>query len=475
MRKRIWTLVATVLVLGALLLCLGCTRETADTAGMTQDTRTVCQIQGHQWTDADCLKPQICALCGESSGNPLGHDLLPATCTEPAVCNRCGETVGQALSHDMQVADCEHPAYCSRCDYTEAEALGHAYLPATCTEPETCTRCGMTRGEVADHVWQDATCDAPKTCSSCGQTEGEKHDWAKATCAAPKTCIHCGRTEGGLTDHKWKKATCEKPRTCTVCGETTGEVLGHEWKAATCVAAKTCTKCGKTSGTALGHDFAPSTDGETKTCYTCGETVKIKCVAITFDDGPSGKVTKSLLEGLAALDAKATFFICGYRIESFPKYPQYILDYGHEIGLHTYNHATLTKLDADGVRKELLSMIPLLPEGHSVTLMRPPGGAYNATTKQVCEELGMSIIMWSVDPKDWATNDVDTIVNRIVNGVSNGSIILMHDLKKSSVQAALKAIEILQGQGYEFVTVSELAAIQGKPLKPGKVYNSLHG
>ena len=81
--------------------------------------------------------------------------------------------------------------------------------------------------------------------------------------------------------------------------------------------------------------------------------------------------------------------------------------------------------------------------------------------------------MWSVDPRDWETNNVNTIVSRILNGARDGSIILMHDLKSSSVRAALQAIDLLLGQGYEFLTVSELAALKGTQLNPGQVYNAI--
>lgn len=353
--------------------------------------------------------------------------------------------------------------------------MGHDWLDASCDAPKTCNSCGMTEGEAVGHTWLDATCTQLQTCASCGQTEGQilEHDWQAATCMAPKTCAGCGKTEGDITDHQWKKASCSKPKTCTTCGKTSGSALGHSWKEATCTTAKKCTSCGATAGDPLGHDFEESTDGKTKLCKSCGETVTIKYIAITFDDGPSGSITKTLLEGLEKRGARATFFLCGYRIKSFKSYPQLILDYGHEIGLHTDNHANLTKLDDDGIRQELEGMLDLLPEGYQVTLMRPPGGSCNAAVKRVCLDMGLSIVMWSVDPKDWATNDVDTIVQRIVNGASHGGIILMHDLKSSSVTAALSAISLLQAQGYEFVTVSELAQIMGKTLEPGQVYYSL--
>lgn len=428
----------------------------------------------HQWQEATCIKPGICAACGKTQGEALGHSWQKATCTVPETCSVCGEIRGEARGHSWQAATCTAPETCSVCGEIRGEIMEHSWQAATCTVPETCSVCGEIRGEALGHNWQDATCTAPKTCTVCSATEGEllEHSWTAATCLAPQTCSVCGQTQGEIADHQWQSVTCTAPRTCAVCGLSDGEALGHQWQDATCTSAKRCSTCGVTSGDALGHDFAASTDGITKKCNTCGESVTIKYVAITFDDGPSGKITQGLLDGLQERNVKATFFICGYRIETYKTMPQTILDYGHEIGLHTYNHATLTKLDADGIRGELEGMMPLLPEGYKVTLMRPPGGAYNTRTKEVCKELGLSVIMWSVDPQDWATKDVNTIVSRIVSGASDGSIILMHDLKSSSVTAALKAIDKLQAQGYEFVTVSQLAQIKGKTLEPGEVYYS---
>lgn len=432
--KWIWAALVIVLAVGLLTACVG---------------KTPCQKQGHQWQAADCEHPKTCTVCGEAEGEALGH----------------------AWSQ----ADCEHPQTCTVCGKTGEPALGHQWCPATCTEPATCTVCGATEGEPLGHDLLRADCTNPIRCGRCGHTQGEAlgHAWLSATCTEPEICGVCGQEQGEPVGHQWAEATCDEPCVCTVCGQTEGEALEHEWQKATCAAPRTCKHCGQTSGFALGHDLAASTDGKTKTCNTCGETVQIKYVAITFDDGPSGGITKKLLEGLQNRGAKATFFLCGYRIKSYPSYPQMIIDGGHEIGLHTYNHKNLKKLDADGARAELEKMLPMLPEGYNVRLMRPPEGAYDATVKQVCQELSLSIIMWSVDPRDWATSNVDTIVERIVNGVSNGSIILMHDLKNSSVTAALKAIDILRARGYEFVTVSELAEIQGRTLEGGKVYSSL--
>ena len=428
---------------------------------------------GHSWQNADCENPETCSRCGLTRGEALNHIWTEADCTESGTCTRCGAVGEEALGHAWQAATCLTSEVCTRCGAAGADALGHAWQDATCVAPKTCTGCGLTEGEMLEHSWQDATCVAPKTCTGCGLTEGEplEHNWQDATCLAPKTCAGCGLTEGTIVEHRWQRVTCTRPETCRDCGLTRGEALGHIWVEATCTAARHCTRCGTTMGGALGHNFVDSGNG-TKLCQTCGRSVNTKYVAITFDDGPSGNITDTLLEGLQARGVRATFFICGYRIRSFRTQPQKILDGGHEIGLHTENHATLTKLTAEGIRQELESMMELLPNGYTPRLMRPPGGAYNATVRQVCGEMGLSVVMWSVDPRDWETNHVDTIVEKVVNGAREGSIILMHDLKSSSVQAALIAIDRLQAMGYEFVTVSELAEINGRQIVAGEVYHS---
>ena len=444
--------------------------ETCKDCGATRG-----EILPHTWMDATCVAPQTCRDCDTTQGEALGHNWLDATCTESQTCTVCGETQGDPLDHSWLDATCTEPETCERCGETQSEKLGHKWKKATCTDPKTCKRCGKTKGSKLGHKWQDATCTEPMTCKRCDKTKGDPlgHDWLAANCARPESCSRCDATQGEKTnDHRWKNATCTSPKTCSVCGKTSGSALGHSWKAATCEKAKTCSTCGATSGSPLGHNFKENKDGK-KVCSVCNQSVKIKYVAITFDDGPSGDITKRLLNGLKARGAKATFFICGYRIKYYKDLPQMILDGGHEIGLHTDNHATLTKLDAAGIRKELQNVLNMMPNGYRVTLMRPPGGAFNNTVKSVCKDMGLSVIMWNVDPRDWATSSASAVTSYIVSHASHGSIILLHDLKSSSVTGALNAIDILQDQGYVFVTVSELAEIMGKTIKPGEVYYSM--
>ena len=109
-----------------------------------------------------------------------------------------------------------------------------------------------------------------------------------------------------------------------------------------------------------------------------------KYVALTFDDGPSGRFTRRLLEGLEERDVKATFFLCGYRLADYKTLAKKIYGQGHEIGLHGYSHENLGKMTAAQVRKELKDTAARWPEGCEVTLLRPRGGATGQALTQVC-------------------------------------------------------------------------------------------
>ena len=193
-----------------------------------------------------------------------------------------------------------------------------------------------------------------------------------------------------------------------------------------------------------------------------------KLVALTFDDGPSGRFTRRLLEGLDERNVRATFFLCGYRMKDMPTIAEEIAAGGHEIGLHGYSHDSMAKMSAYTLRKELEQTAELL--GWFPTLLRPPGGAYGDTLCRVAEEMDLAIINWSLDPRDWATSNSDTIVRRVVEDVRDGDVILMHDMSDSSVNAALRIIDELSAQGYRFVTVSQLARARGVGLVGGEVY-----
>ena len=197
-----------------------------------------------------------------------------------------------------------------------------------------------------------------------------------------------------------------------------------------------------------------------------------KYVALTFDDGPSGRYTQTLLDGLALRGAKATFLLCGYRMNQYPELTQRIYDDGHEIGYHGYTHNSMKTMSRRTIGQELIDSRALLPEGCEPVFFRPPGGFVTDGVRQVAEVRQLALLSWSVDPKDWATNSTGNIESAVLKNIQDGDIVLLHDMSTSSVQAALDIVDALQPQGYRFVTVSELAKLRRNRIRPGEIYKS---
>ena len=193
-------------------------------------------------------------------------------------------------------------------------------------------------------------------------------------------------------------------------------------------------------------------------------------VALTFDDGPSGHYTERLLDGLREMGVKATFLLCGYRMEDFPELTERIYREGHEIGYHGYSHKDMSRMSRRQIAGELEKSQALLPEGCQPVFLRPPGGAAGDGVRQVAGVRMLSVLSWSVDPKDWALHNPSRVISRVMDSVGDGDVVLLHDMSDSSVTAALAIVEQLKSQGYQFVTVSELAEIRGIRLVPGKTY-----
>ena len=197
-----------------------------------------------------------------------------------------------------------------------------------------------------------------------------------------------------------------------------------------------------------------------------------KYVALTFDDGPSGRFTARLLDGLYDRGAKATFLLCGYRMEQYRELTQRIYDEGHEIGLHGYSHKTMRTMSRRAIAQEILDTEALLPEGCRARFLRPPGGFLSDPVVEVAKARGLPILKWSVDPKDWATNDTAAIQTSVLERIQDGDIVLLHDMSESSVDAALAIVDELLEQDFEFVTVSELVFIRQAKLVPGREYTA---
>lgn len=195
-----------------------------------------------------------------------------------------------------------------------------------------------------------------------------------------------------------------------------------------------------------------------------------KLVALTFDDGPSGRFTRRLLEGLEERDAKATFLLCGYRMELYPELTEQIFEQGHEIGIHGYSHQSMQDMCYRDITLEIKRSMALIPEGCQVSFLRSPGGLCGKCVQTAAADLGLSILSWSVDPKDWATHDADAIEKEVISHVRDGDVILLHDMSDSSVDAALAIIDELQEEGFRFVTASELAQARNITPVPGTTY-----
>lgn len=195
-------------------------------------------------------------------------------------------------------------------------------------------------------------------------------------------------------------------------------------------------------------------------------------VALTFDDGPSGRFTRRLLDGLEQRQVQATFLLCGYRLKDYPELAERIFEAGHEIGLHGYSHKDMAKLSRRELVKEITDTRELLPIGCSAVFLRPPGGSVTALVEQVAKQENLAILTWSVDPRDWAVHDAGAVETAVIRQVADGDVILLHDLSDSSVDAAFSIVDRLQESGFQFVTVSQLAALRGTAIQPGKIYNA---
>lgn len=185
------------------------------------------------------------------------------------------------------------------------------------------------------------------------------------------------------------------------------------------------------------------------------EDTETKKIALTFDDGPHPRYTEELLDGLAKRKVKATFFLLGQNIEGREEIIKRMAQEGHLIGNHTYYHVDITQLPQKEACREILDTSEKITAitGQPVEYIRPPFGNWD---KELEHEVMMLPIFWSVDTLDWTTKNEDQIVQKVVTKIEENDIILMHDSYDSTVKAALRIIDLLQAEGYEFVTADEL-------------------
>jgi peptidoglycan/xylan/chitin deacetylase (PgdA/CDA1 family) len=185
-------------------------------------------------------------------------------------------------------------------------------------------------------------------------------------------------------------------------------------------------------------------------------------IALTFDDGPSEKLTPKLLDLLAKHNIKATFFVIGENAAEHPEIVARAAREGHEIGNHSWSHPNLAKMSDEAVRRQLRQTDDAIRQatGKRPTLIRPPYGNLSQRQKQwIHDEFGYRVVLWDVDPLDWKRPGPTVVCHRIVSETRPGSIVLSHDIHPGTIEAMGNTLDQLEAKGFKFVTVSELIAM----------------
>ena len=197
---------------------------------------------------------------------------------------------------------------------------------------------------------------------------------------------------------------------------------------------------------------------------------QVKCVALTFDDGPS-PYTDRLLQILKDNDAKATFFMIGNKVAANPAGAKRVADAGMEVGNHTWEHPNMTTIPAQDIGAQLAKANDAITAatGKTPKLFRTAGGLINDNVLAAAKQQGLADINWDVIPFDWM-NDSNTAASRymLMTQIKPGSVVLFHDTYSSTVDLVYQFIPVLKANGYHLVTVTQLIG----PRAPGSAYGS---
>lgn len=201
------------------------------------------------------------------------------------------------------------------------------------------------------------------------------------------------------------------------------------------------------------------------------ENPNAKLIALTFDDGPEPGVTKQILDTLEKYNSQATFFVIGRQVKKGAEDLQRAVSLGCEIGNHTWEHPSMTKLTGKKLKQTLQRTVDAVKQytNFDVTLVRPTYGNVN---RKVKKDVGYPMIYWDVDTEDWKSRNAKKIRREVIGKVQDGDIVLMHDIYSSTAEAVEKIVPELIKEGFELVTVGELMRRKGITLKAGHVYYS---
>lgn len=193
-----------------------------------------------------------------------------------------------------------------------------------------------------------------------------------------------------------------------------------------------------------------------------------KVVALTFDDGPSPIWTPQILDELKKADIEATFFMVGKHVERYPETARRVAREGHEIENHGYDHKVMVYYKIDELRKEINDTEKIIRDvtGQTTRYFRPPKAWLTTIEKQKIREMGYSIVLWSLNSKDWVTFHDKQITSYLLRHIRPGDIILFHDSggvfsteggdRRQTVKTIPRLVRKLKEKGYRFVTISEL-------------------
>lgn len=201
--------------------------------------------------------------------------------------------------------------------------------------------------------------------------------------------------------------------------------------------------------------------GEIPIAYRTGETTERK-IALTFDDGPDKIYTPQILDILHKKQVSATFFVVGQQVTYFPELAKRMVNEGHTIANHSWDHPELSKLYTSQVIQQITSTNEIIKSitGVNATLFRPPYGDYTLADAMIFEKLDFRNILWSVDTLDWSGKTAEEILTIINRDKSPGGIVLQHNFQSpnldGTVQALPQIIDQLRAEGYEFVTIDSL-------------------
>jgi peptidoglycan/xylan/chitin deacetylase (PgdA/CDA1 family) len=187
-----------------------------------------------------------------------------------------------------------------------------------------------------------------------------------------------------------------------------------------------------------------------------------RMVALTFDDGPSGR-TPAILRVLAHHHAHATFFVVGRATRGMQPILRHIALSGNELGDHTYSHADLLGLKTPGRTRQLQWTRTLVHEATGIEprFFRPPYGATGPAVNRLGRSLGLVPVLWSVDSRDWQLPGTKAIVRRVLANVRPGSIVLLHDGggdRRETLRALPAILRALEKRHLQPVTLSKLLA-----------------